>query len=54
MYSWHLIAIAMNAVHPNVLMPRLSLIGLNVLEVMGAELVPEISEKLQILMQLSA
>jgi len=35
-------------------MSRLSLIVLNVLEVMGTELVPETSEKLQILMQLCA
>jgi hypothetical protein len=44
----------MNAVHPSVLIPRLSLISLNMLEVMGTELFPEISEKLQILMQQSA
>jgi len=44
----------LNAVHPTILMPRLFLIVLNVLEVMGTELVPETSEKLQILMRLCA
>ena len=50
----HFTTFTLNAVHPNVVMPRLPLIGLNVLEFMGTELVPQTSEKLQILMQLSA
>lgn len=37
----HFTTFTLNAVHPNVLMPRLSLISLKVLEVMGTELVPE-------------
>jgi hypothetical protein len=50
----HFTTLTLNAMHPSVLMSRLSLISVNVLEVMGTELVPETSEKLQILMRLSA
>jgi len=40
----HFTTFTLNAVHPNVLMPRLSLIGLSMLEIMGTELVQNIKK----------